>query len=167
MTMDLARPQCAASDTSFLKTALLFPLALGNGAERNGMSIAKQVHSSRHFQRGISEFCEMRNSPIASKQVLDNIRLYLVSLIGRRLRFGKTVGPTFTRFARRSRHASGLLMRYRTAAGHHARIGCRLQCSRQRTRKSCLHSGAAVISTSPYVREATVVTMMQPQFIHL
>lgn len=37
--------------------------------------------SSRHFQRKISEFCELRIAPIAPKWVLENIRSYLVSLI--------------------------------------------------------------------------------------
>ena len=37
--------------------------------------------SSRHFQRKISEFCEVRIAPISSKRVLENVRPYLVSLI--------------------------------------------------------------------------------------
>ena len=37
--------------------------------------------SSRHFQRKISEFCELRIAPTASKRALDNIRPYLTSLI--------------------------------------------------------------------------------------
>ncbi|MET3616223.1 hypothetical protein ABID16_004572 [Rhizobium aquaticum] len=37
--------------------------------------------SSRHFQRKISEFCEMRIAPISSKRVLEKIRPYLTSLI--------------------------------------------------------------------------------------
>ncbi|MBY3417218.1 hypothetical protein HFN87_28590 [Rhizobium laguerreae] len=37
--------------------------------------------SSRHFQRKISDFCDVRIAPVASKQVLENIRPYLISLI--------------------------------------------------------------------------------------
>lgn len=37
--------------------------------------------SSRHFQRKISNFCEARIAPIASKRALENIRPYLVGLI--------------------------------------------------------------------------------------
>lgn len=37
--------------------------------------------SSRHFQRKISQFCELRIAPIASRRVLENIRPYLTSLI--------------------------------------------------------------------------------------
>ena len=37
--------------------------------------------SSRHFQRKISEFCEVRIAPISSKRVLENLRPYLISLI--------------------------------------------------------------------------------------
>jgi hypothetical protein len=33
------------------------------------------------FQLRISEFCELRIAPIASRRVLENIRPYLVSLI--------------------------------------------------------------------------------------
>jgi hypothetical protein len=60
------------SDTSFLKANLIFPLALSIGAERNGLSMPKQDISSRHFQRKISQFCELRIAPIASKRVLEN-----------------------------------------------------------------------------------------------
>lgn len=49
--------------------------------ERNGMSMSKHDLSSRHFQRKISEFCEVRIAPIASKRVLENLRPYLISLI--------------------------------------------------------------------------------------
>ena len=63
----------SASDKPFFKAQRLFPLALGTGAERNGMSMPKQNLSSRHFQRKISEFCEVRIAPIASKQVLVQI----------------------------------------------------------------------------------------------
>lgn len=49
--------------------------------ERNGMSMPKQDISSRHFQRKISEFCELRIAPIAPKRVLENIRPYLINLI--------------------------------------------------------------------------------------
>jgi hypothetical protein len=41
----------------------------------------KEDLSSRHFQRKISEFCEVRIAPIASKRVLESIRPYLISLI--------------------------------------------------------------------------------------
>ncbi len=41
----------------------------------------KQDLSSRHFQQKISEFCEVRIAPIASKRVLENVRPYLISLI--------------------------------------------------------------------------------------
>lgn len=37
--------------------------------------------SSRHFQRKISEFCELRIAPVASRRVFENIRPYLASLI--------------------------------------------------------------------------------------
>lgn len=45
------------------------------------MSMPKHDLSSRHFQRKISEFCDVRIAPISSKRVLENIRPYLVSLI--------------------------------------------------------------------------------------
>lgn len=45
------------------------------------MSMTKNDLSSRHFQRKISEFCELRIAPIASRRVLENIRPYLISLI--------------------------------------------------------------------------------------
>ncbi|MBB6219612.1 hypothetical protein GGE66_000556 [Rhizobium leguminosarum] len=41
----------------------------------------KQDVSSRHFQRKISDFCDVRIAPIASKQILENIKLFLISLI--------------------------------------------------------------------------------------
>ncbi|MDQ0564273.1 hypothetical protein QO004_006091 [Rhizobium mesoamericanum] len=41
----------------------------------------KQDISSRHFQRKISDFCELRIALIASKRVLEKIRPYLISLI--------------------------------------------------------------------------------------
>ncbi|SCX35954.1 hypothetical protein DSM25559_5227 [Agrobacterium rosae] len=53
----------------------LFPLALGIGIERNGMTMTKHDLSSRHFQRKISEFCELRFAPIASRRVLNNTAL--------------------------------------------------------------------------------------------
>lgn len=37
--------------------------------------------SSRHFQRKISKFCELRIAPIVSRRVLENIRPFLLSLI--------------------------------------------------------------------------------------
>ncbi len=43
--------------------------------------MTKHDLSSRHFQRKISEFCELRIAPIASRRVLENIRPYLASLI--------------------------------------------------------------------------------------
>ena len=45
------------------------------------MSMTKHDLSSRHFQRKISKFCELRIAPIASRRVLENIRPYLASLI--------------------------------------------------------------------------------------
>ena len=45
------------------------------------MSMPKHDLSSRHFQRKISEFCEVRIAPISKKRVLENVRPYLVSLI--------------------------------------------------------------------------------------
>jgi hypothetical protein len=45
------------------------------------MSMPKHDLSSRHFQRKISEFCEVRIAPISSKRVLENIRPYLTNLI--------------------------------------------------------------------------------------
>ncbi|MDR6819917.1 hypothetical protein J2X76_005114 [Neorhizobium sp. 2083] len=45
------------------------------------MSMPKQDLSSRHFQRKISEFCEVRIAPICSKRALENVRPYLISLI--------------------------------------------------------------------------------------
>lgn len=41
----------------------------------------KQDLSSRHFQRKISEFCEVRIVPIAPKRVVENVLSYLISLI--------------------------------------------------------------------------------------
>ncbi|WP_418137871.1 hypothetical protein [Agrobacterium sp. El2ro-1b] len=45
------------------------------------MSMTKHDLSSRHFQRKISEFCELRIAPITSKRALENIRPFLISLI--------------------------------------------------------------------------------------
>jgi integrase len=45
------------------------------------MSMPKHDLSSRHFQRKISEFCEVRIAPISSKRVVENIRHYLTRLI--------------------------------------------------------------------------------------
>ena len=45
------------------------------------MSMPKYDLSSRHFQRKISEFCEVRIAPMFSKRVLESVRPYLVSLI--------------------------------------------------------------------------------------
>ncbi|KQY16815.1 hypothetical protein ASD36_22625 [Rhizobium sp. Root1334] len=41
----------------------------------------KHDFSSRHFQRKISKFCEVRILPISSRRVLENVRPYLISLI--------------------------------------------------------------------------------------
>ncbi|MCY0150705.1 hypothetical protein OEG84_24140 [Hoeflea sp. G2-23] len=41
----------------------------------------KQDLSSRHFQRKISQFCELRIAPIASKRALEQIQTYLNNLI--------------------------------------------------------------------------------------
>lgn len=43
--------------------------------------MTKHDLSSRHFQRRIARFCELRIAPIASKRVSENIRPYLASLI--------------------------------------------------------------------------------------
>ena len=43
--------------------------------------MTKHDLSSRHFQRKISEFCELRIAPVASRRVFENIRPYLASLI--------------------------------------------------------------------------------------
>lgn len=40
-----------------------------------------QSASSLHFQRKISEFCNVRIAPVATKRALENIRPYLISLI--------------------------------------------------------------------------------------
>jgi len=45
------------------------------------MSMPKHDLSSHRFQRKISEFCDVRIAPISSKQVLENLRPYLISLI--------------------------------------------------------------------------------------
>ncbi|ACP21992.1 hypothetical protein NGR_b05330 (plasmid) [Sinorhizobium fredii NGR234] len=41
----------------------------------------KQSTSSLYFQRKISEFCNIRVAPFASKRALENIRPYLISLV--------------------------------------------------------------------------------------
>ncbi|WP_412050587.1 hypothetical protein ACK6D9_03080 [Hoeflea sp. Naph1] len=43
--------------------------------------MSKHDLSSRHFQRKISQFCEMRIAPITSKRVLESIKPYLINLI--------------------------------------------------------------------------------------
>lgn len=43
--------------------------------------MTKHDLSSRHFQRKISEFCELRIAPVASRRVFEDIRPYLASLI--------------------------------------------------------------------------------------
>jgi hypothetical protein len=40
-----------------------------------------QTASSRHFQRKISDFCEVRIAPLVSRRALDNVKPYLASLI--------------------------------------------------------------------------------------
>jgi hypothetical protein len=40
-----------------------------------------QAASSLHFQRKISDFCDVRIAPLVSKRALENIRPYLTSLI--------------------------------------------------------------------------------------
>jgi len=50
--------KAASCRTYFIKGHILFPLALGIGAERHGRSMTKNDISSRHFQRKISQFCE-------------------------------------------------------------------------------------------------------------
>ncbi len=37
--------------------------------------------STHHFQRKISDFCEVRIAPVASQRVLDSIRPYLIGLV--------------------------------------------------------------------------------------
>lgn len=44
----------------------------------------KQPASSHHFQRKISEFCQVRIATIVSKHAFENIRSYVISLILRR-----------------------------------------------------------------------------------
>ncbi|MEN3148482.1 hypothetical protein ABCW43_14305 [Neorhizobium sp. IRAMC:178] len=43
--------------------------------------MAKHDISSHHFQQKISDFCEVRIAPIASKRVLESIRPYLIGLV--------------------------------------------------------------------------------------
>lgn len=45
------------------------------------MSMPKRDLLSRHFQKKISEFCEVRIAPISSRRLLENVRPYLISLI--------------------------------------------------------------------------------------
>ncbi len=45
------------------------------------MSMNKNDLSSRHFQRKISQFCELRIAPIVYRRVLEKIHPFLVSLI--------------------------------------------------------------------------------------
>jgi hypothetical protein len=68
-------------DTCFVNLGSYFRSPSALVPERNGMSMPKHYLSSRHFQRKISEFCEVRIAPISSKRVLENARSYLVSLI--------------------------------------------------------------------------------------
>lgn len=48
--------------------------------ERNN-SMAKHDLSSHYFQRKISDFCEVRIAPIASKRMLQSIRTFLIGLV--------------------------------------------------------------------------------------
>ncbi len=43
--------------------------------------MAKHDLSTHHFQRKISDFCEVRIAPIASQRVVESIRLYLIGLV--------------------------------------------------------------------------------------
>ena len=43
--------------------------------------MSKRDLSSHHFQRKISEFCEVRIAPVASKPALENIRTFFISLV--------------------------------------------------------------------------------------
>ena len=43
--------------------------------------MAKHDRSSHHFQQKISDFCDVRIAPVASKRVLENIRPYLIRLV--------------------------------------------------------------------------------------
>jgi len=61
---------------AFLKLPIYFRSPLALVPERNGMSMPNHDLSSRHFQRKISEFCEMRIGSAASKRVLENVRPY-------------------------------------------------------------------------------------------
>jgi hypothetical protein len=64
-----------------LKAGLYFRSPSALVPERNGMSMPNHDLSSRHFQRKISEFCEVRIAPICSKPELENFHSYLISLI--------------------------------------------------------------------------------------
>ncbi|WCK74398.1 hypothetical protein [Agrobacterium tumefaciens] len=43
--------------------------------------MAKHILSSHHVQRKISDFCEVRVAPIASKRMLQSIKTFLVGLV--------------------------------------------------------------------------------------
>ena len=43
--------------------------------------MTKHDLSTHHFQRKISDFCEVRIAPIASQRVLKSIRPYLIGLV--------------------------------------------------------------------------------------
>jgi hypothetical protein len=79
----MATPQTARRHffTFFVKGSPYFRSPSALVPERNGMSMPKHDLSSHHFQRKISEFCEVRIAPISSKRVLENVRPYLISLI--------------------------------------------------------------------------------------
>jgi len=72
----------AAVAKPFVNYPLLFPPALGTGAKKKwNKSMAKNNLSTHRFQRKISDFCEVRLAPIASKRMLECIRPYLISLV--------------------------------------------------------------------------------------
>lgn len=74
------RERCATV-YPLLKARPYFRSSSALAPERNGMSMPKHDLSSRHFQRKISEFCDVRIAPISSKWALENVRRYLISLI--------------------------------------------------------------------------------------
>lgn len=48
---------------------------------KRNKSMAKHDLSSHHFQRNISDFCEVRIAPIASKRMPQSIRTFLIGLV--------------------------------------------------------------------------------------
>lgn len=75
------KPASRASIHALLKAGPLFRSPSAPVTERTGMSMPKRDLLSRHFQKKISEFCEVRIAPISSRRVLENVRPYLISLI--------------------------------------------------------------------------------------